>query len=59
MGQGWHAGGTGLGPVALLCERMGIDPGPIEPLYAPVMWLHDNTPLEQPIEWYVGLWGVK
>ncbi len=25
--------------------------------YAPVIWLHDNTPLEKPIRAYVELWG--
>ena len=30
-----------------------------EVIYAPVIWLHDHTPLEKPLEWYLQLWGVK
>ena len=25
-------------------------------IYAPIFWLHDYTPLEKPIEWYVEVW---
>ena len=25
-------------------------------VYYPVIWLHDHTPLADPIEWYVELW---
>jgi hypothetical protein len=45
-----------IGPAGMICERMGIDPEPMRPVYAPVVWLHDNTPLKGPLEWYVRLW---
>ena len=32
---------------------------PFDVIYAPVIWLHDHTPLEKPLEWYVELWGIK
>lgn len=25
-------------------------------MYKPLDWLHDHTPLEKPLEWYMGLW---
>ena len=27
------------------------------PFYTPVIWLHKNTFLAEPLEWYVRLWG--
>jgi hypothetical protein len=27
-----------------------------ETIYAPIIWLAENTPLEKPIGWYVDLW---
>ncbi len=48
-----------IGPVAMIVEKMGIDRGPFQVFYVPVIWLHDHTFLEQPLEWYVSLWGVR
>jgi len=28
----------------------------IETVYAPLVWLHENTILEEPLRWYVELW---
>jgi hypothetical protein len=28
-------------------------------IYAPVIWLHDHTPLSKPLDAYVSLWGLK
>ena len=48
-----------IGPVAMIVEKMGIDRDPFQAFYAPVVWLYDHTFLEQPLEWYVSLWGVR
>ena len=29
------------------------------PLYAPVDWLIDHTPLERPLFWWAGVWGMR
>lgn len=28
----------------------------LEPIYQPLSWLHENTPLDGPLDWYVELW---
>src|SRR5262249_24584850 len=48
-----------IGPVAYFVDRMGFDRGPAQMCYAPLIWLHDNTFLEKPLEAYVALWGVR
>jgi len=48
-----------IGPAAGLARRFGVAKGPLTTLYAPVIWLHDHTPLKRPLEWYVDLWGGK
>jgi hypothetical protein len=48
-----------IGPVVMLCERAGVNGGAVRMVYAPVIWLHNNTPLQKPLEWYAGLWGWK
>lgn len=48
-----------IGPViALGHDVLGVDQDVFELLYSPVIWLHDATPLEEPIEWYAALWGI-
>jgi hypothetical protein len=49
-----------VGPVARLCQMVspGQPPVWVFVLYAPLIWLHDNTPLRAPLEWYVELWGA-
>ncbi len=32
--------------------RLGAAPAWVDRLYAPLAWLHDNTPLRQPLEGY-------
>ena len=51
-----------IGPVLKVVQRSGNTPAKrnaLRQVYAPVIWLHDHTFLEKPIEAYVGLWGVK
>lgn len=48
------------GPAAVLTERsrlIKIDTWRI--IYAPVVWMHDNTPLKEPLEKYVKWWGAN
>ncbi len=44
-----------VGPAVWLWNKMGWDFELFRYLYAPVIWLHENTPLETPIEWWVDL----
>ncbi len=45
-----------IGPAAaLVSNRAALTILP--KVYAPVIWLHDHTFLEKPLEWYVGLFG--
>jgi hypothetical protein len=48
-----------VGPVGLVWERMGWDVAKLRVMYAPHMWLHKNTRLRGPLEWYDGLWAGK
>jgi hypothetical protein len=45
-----------VGPAAYVIERTrsGQEAGRL--FYAPLIWLHDNTPLRGPLEWYVRSW---
>ena len=45
----WKCGQTG---------SMTIDGGEL-PIYQPVDWLIDNTPLERPLLWWAALFGVR
>jgi hypothetical protein len=47
-----------IGPAGWL-EKEGYLPRSVRSVYAPVIWLHDHTPLEKPLEWYGNLWGWK
>ena len=47
------------GPVFLACEWAGLDLDGVDLFYYPLDWLHANTPLEKPLDWYLQLWGVK
>ena len=44
-----------VGPVAWLWYKMNWNIKLFRYLYAPVIWLHDHTPLETPLEWWVEL----
>ncbi|MFG0333962.1 MAG: hypothetical protein ACF8TS_11420 [Maioricimonas sp. JB049] len=46
-----------IGPVVCVAEKAGIDPKPLRMFYAPVVWLHDQTPLREPLETWGKLWG--
>ena len=48
-----------IGPVAKMVKINGSSGETISRIYAPVIWLHDHTLLEKPLEAYVGFWGVK
>jgi hypothetical protein len=48
-----------VGPVVRLTmdrsHPLGV-PVWVDTLYRPVEWLHDHTPLEKPLEWYMDWW---
>ena len=46
-----------IGPVVALVEKTGAGHKAVEVFYTPVIWLHDNTPLKEPLEKYAELWG--
>lgn len=52
-----------IGPMILLCDSHrprgrcdSIEPA-LRVFYAPIIWLHEETPLEGVVDWYVDLWG--
>ena len=46
-----------LGPVVYVLQLTnGAGADFAEAFYYPVIWLHDNTPLKEPLEWYVDFW---
>lgn len=47
-----------VGPVAAIWIKYQLPVPPLEAFYAPLIWLHDHTPLKDPLDWYVKLWGV-
>lgn len=48
-----------IGPVARTVDALGWSRQPAKQFYAPVIWLHDHTPLRRPLELYLAAWGVK
>jgi len=47
-----------MGPVVALVEKTGgRGREASRTFYAPVIWLHDNTFLKKPLEYYGELWG--
>jgi hypothetical protein len=57
-----------VGPAARLCRHAesswcasgSAAQRSLETFYAPVVWLHEDTPLRAPLSWYVEeLWGVE
>ena len=48
-----------VGPVAKFAVKNGLNRNTIRWIYAPVIWLHDHTFLEKPLEGYLDIWGVK
>ncbi|MFW6287059.1 MAG: hypothetical protein ACOC29_03870 [Candidatus Sumerlaeota bacterium] len=50
-----------IGPVAALYELTQpsfMPQAALEAFYFPVLWLHENTPLAEPLEKYVEMWGL-
>jgi hypothetical protein len=45
-----------LGPAVWLANREIVAREPLQVVYAPLIWLHENAPLEAPLDWYVDLW---
>jgi hypothetical protein len=70
-GFGWAMGLAALlpaayvlstGPVCMVADKIGVGDGvkdAIRAIYAPLIWLHANTPVREPLQWYLDLWGVK
>ena len=48
-----------VGPAALIAKRNGGTGAGFRRFYQPVIWLHDHTFFQKPLEVYVELWGVK
>ncbi len=48
-----------IGPVFLISEKTHYFPSFLQNFYSPIVWLHGHTFLKQPIEIYLGLWGIK
>jgi len=49
-----------VGPAVLLAKNRGnAAKNTVEQVYAPLVWLHRNTPLRRPLDAYVELWGGK
>jgi hypothetical protein len=45
-----------LGPAVWLADRGYLPTEPLQVVYAPLIWLHEHTPLSGPLDWYVELW---
>jgi hypothetical protein len=45
-----------IGPVLAFGDKTLLRLEVVEVIYAPVIWLHDHTPLKKPLEWYVDWW---
>ena len=45
-----------VGPAVWLVNQQYFHESTFESLYAPLVWLHENTLAEKPLEWYVELW---
>jgi hypothetical protein len=45
-----------LGPVVYLAERSGTGRETANTVYAPLLWLGENTPVGSPLDWYVDKW---
>ncbi len=45
-----------IGPVLRFGGKTLLSLEVVEVIYAPVIWLHDHTPLKKPLEWYVDWW---
>ena len=51
-----------IGPVVAFLDRSRPSPAIdqyFEAFYVPVVWLHDHTPLEKPLEKYLDWWTAR
>jgi hypothetical protein len=44
-----------IGPVGFILQKYHINEEPFRIIYLPIAWLHQNTLLKEPLEWYVTL----
>lgn len=47
-----------VGPVVKVAQWLDLDGDRLKTAYAPLIYLHDHTPMKKPLEWYIGVWGV-
>jgi len=45
-----------VGPAVAIARRTGKGMAVVNVVYAPIEWLHNNTPLRNPTESYVNFW---
>ena len=50
-----------IGPVGAARNHVNLDISvdELRSFYGPVIWLHDNTFLKQPLEWYADAWDAN
>jgi hypothetical protein len=48
-----------VGPAVRAVRANLISGDTAEAIYAPLVWLHSETPLREPLEWYTDLWGGR
>jgi len=44
------------GPAIYVIEKTHANPDFFEKIYAPLIWLHDRTPMKKPLEAYAQFW---
>ena len=44
------------GPAIFLIEKTHANSDAFEKIYAPLVWLHDHTPMKKPLEVYAEFW---
>jgi hypothetical protein len=45
-----------VGPAFYFVERTGNGVDAMRTVYAPLLWLRNNTPLRTPLDWYFEMW---
>ena len=46
-----------MGPVVAIVGKNQANVATIRAIYGPVIWLHEHTPLKEPLELYAHMWG--
>jgi hypothetical protein len=46
----------GVGPAFYVGEQSGNGVDVMRTVYAPLLWLRDNTPFRAPLRWYIDMW---